>query len=88
MNRYIKDSQIIIATPKAYEVVYKPQGFIPYEEQKNHAIQNLEELTVSQLKEIAQSEGLNYDSKIKKEDLITLLREGCDADDATHQKAN
>lgn len=86
MNQYIKHNRIIMATPKAYEVVYKPQGFIPYEE--NHAVQNLEDLTVSQLKEMAQSKGLEYDSKIKKEDLITLLREGCDVDAGNHQEAN
>lgn len=88
MNRYIKDNRMIMATPKAYEVVYKPQGFIPYEEQEAHAAQNLEDLTVAQLKEMAQSKELEYDSKIKKEGLIALLRGVCDVDAGTHQEAN
>lgn len=81
MNRYIKDNRVIIATPKAYEVVYKNQGFIPYGEQENHPVQSLENLTVSQLKAMANSKGLEYDSKVKKEDLIILLGKKSDLDD-------
>ncbi|MTP79819.1 hypothetical protein GMB70_14325 [Turicibacter sanguinis] len=81
MNRYIKDNRVIMATPKAYEVVYKPQGFIPYEGQENNVVQSLENLTVSQLKAMANSKGLEYDSKIKKEDLLILLQEEGELDD-------
>ncbi|WP_180269199.1 hypothetical protein [Clostridium cadaveris] len=35
MNRYIKDDNIIEATTKAYEVIYKGQGYIPEEEYLN-----------------------------------------------------
>ena len=31
-NKYIKDNKIINATEKAYEVIYKKEGYIPYVE--------------------------------------------------------
>ena len=32
LNKYIKDGHIIEANPKAYEVCYKEEGYIPYVE--------------------------------------------------------
>lgn len=40
MNQYIKDKHIINATKKAYNVIYKEKGYIPYkqlEEKKEEA---------------------------------------------------
>lgn len=34
MNKYIKDDNIINATEKAYETIYKDRGYIPYKEVK------------------------------------------------------
>lgn len=42
MNRYIKDDNIIEATTKAYEVIYKAQGYIPEEEYLNQEKENKE----------------------------------------------
>ncbi len=36
MNKYIKDNNIINATEKAYNVIYKEQGYIPYKEEKKN----------------------------------------------------
>lgn len=35
MNKYIKDKVVINATEKAYNVIYKEQGYVPYKETKN-----------------------------------------------------
>lgn len=35
MKQYIKDKHVINATEKAYNVIYKEKGYIPYEEKKN-----------------------------------------------------
>lgn len=37
MNKYIKDKHIIKATEKAYGVIYKDRGYIPYKEEKKNA---------------------------------------------------
>ena len=34
MNKYINDSKLIKATEKAYNTVYKTQGYVPYIEEK------------------------------------------------------
>lgn len=34
MNKYIKDNIVINATEKAYNVIYKDKGYIPYKETK------------------------------------------------------
>lgn len=34
MNKYVKGKVVINATEKAYEILYKGQGFVPYEEMK------------------------------------------------------
>ncbi len=36
MSKYIKDKHIINATKKAYEVIYKDRGYIPYKEEKKN----------------------------------------------------
>ena len=32
MNKYVKDGKVISATEKAYGLIYKEQGYIPYKE--------------------------------------------------------
>ena len=34
MNKYIKDNKIINATEKAFNTIYKVQGYVPYVEKK------------------------------------------------------
>lgn len=34
MNQYIKDERVISATEKAFETIYKEQGYKPYKETK------------------------------------------------------
>ncbi len=36
MNKYIKDGHIINATEKAYNILYKEQGYVPYKEEKKN----------------------------------------------------
>ena len=36
MNQYIKDKHIINATEKAYNIIYKDKGYIPYKEEKKN----------------------------------------------------
>ena len=33
MNKYIKDKVVINATEKAYNTLYKEQGYVPYKEE-------------------------------------------------------
>lgn len=33
MNKYIKDKVVINATKKAYNTLYKEQGYVPYKEE-------------------------------------------------------
>lgn len=35
MKQYIKGKKIINATEKAYKVIYKDQGYVPYEEKSS-----------------------------------------------------
>lgn len=37
MNKYIKDENIINATEKAYNIIYKGKGYKPYREEKKTA---------------------------------------------------
>lgn len=84
MNKYVKGNKIIEATEKAYKVIYKEQGYVPYEEEKELTIEELvtiandkglSSLNMVQLKRIATELGLEYDSKVKKDDLIALIEE-------------
>lgn len=34
MNKYVKNGKIIEATEKAYNCIYKEQGYLPYKETK------------------------------------------------------
>lgn len=35
MKKYIKDGKMIFATEKAYKVLYKEMGYVPYKEKTN-----------------------------------------------------
>lgn len=40
MNKYIKDKVVINATEKAYNALYKEQGYVPYEEETKKTVKN------------------------------------------------
>lgn len=61
MNKYIKDDKVINATEKAYNVIYKEKGYVPYKEtekEKSGAETDIKDI-----------------SKMKKEDLLTYATE-------------
>lgn len=37
MNKYAKGKKVIFATEKAYELIYKEQGFVPFSEKETKA---------------------------------------------------
>lgn len=77
-NKYTDGKRIIYATEKAYEIIYKKQGFKEIEKLEEYQyIDNeeivLEDLKVEELKAIAKEEEIEGYSKMNKEDLITAL---------------
>lgn len=43
MNKYIKDKVVINATEKAYNTLYKEQGYVPYKEETKKNTKKKEE---------------------------------------------
>lgn len=77
-NKYTDGKRIIYATEKAYEIIYKKQGFKEIEKLEEYQyIDNeeivLEDLKVEELKAIAKEKEIEGYSKMNKEDLITAL---------------
>lgn len=82
MNKYIKDNQIINATEKAYKVIYKSQGYIPYQEVEtnkidtnNDAIKDLTKMKKEELMLVALENEIQIPEDVKKEELIKLIKE-------------
>lgn len=81
-NKYTDGKRIIYATEKAYEAIYKNQGFKEVEKlggsQMNQETTSeeidLENLKVEELKAIAKAKGIEGYSKVTKGDLIEVLR--------------
>ncbi|MEC1780071.1 hypothetical protein [Schinkia azotoformans] len=57
MNKYIKGNKEIYATDKAYEVLYKEQGYKPFEDKKEETIEVKPTKTRSSRKKETPQEG-------------------------------
>lgn len=78
MKKYTDGKREIMATERAFEVIYKDQGFKEIEKHEENVSGdeelNLEELTVKELKEKCEELGLEDYKSLKKEELVELLK--------------
>lgn len=72
MNKYIKDKKVINATEKAYNTIYKEQGYVPYKEVEEKDISKMKK---EELIAVAREKGIEIQENISKEALITLIKE-------------
>lgn len=77
MNQYIKDKHIINATEKAYNVVYKEQGYVPYEEveEKKEETKDISKMKKDELLVVASEKGIEVPDNVTKEVLVALIKE-------------
>lgn len=78
MPKYSKGERVIEATKRAFEVIYKAQGYKEFNEYEDNAEvklsrEELEELTVPELKDMAKEADLSGYSSLNKGELIDLL---------------
>lgn len=77
MKKYTNGKREIIATERAFEILYKDQGFKEIEEHEESAPGykevKLEDLTVKELKEKCEELKLEDYKSLKKEELIALI---------------
>ena len=70
--KLIKDNKIITSTKRAYEVVYKTKGYLPYDE-KEEVIVKYNEVTKSEIINKLFEKNIKYDEKSTKQELFDLL---------------
>lgn len=77
MNKYIKDKVVINATEKAYNILYKEQGYVPYKEveEKKEEVKDISKMKKEELLAIATEIGIEIPENATKEVLITLIKE-------------
>ena len=95
MPQYEKDGKVITATRKAYDLLYKGRGFVPYEEgekeqedvkkpdnsKENESVERSElfDLTVDELKSMAKDMGIKGYTKMNEAELVAAI-EAVDAE--------
>lgn len=67
-----KEGHTLQVTEKAYRVVYAPKG---YKKVDAETEETFDDLTVADLKAKLDEQGVEYDPKAKKDELIALLEE-------------
>ena len=70
--KLIKDNKIITSSKRAYEVVYKAKGYLPYDE-KEEVIVKYNEVTKSEIINKLFEKNIKYDEKSTKQELFDLL---------------
>ena len=89
MKQYIKDKHVINATEKAYNVIYKEQGYIPYNEliqeaeEKEEVTKDIFKMKKDELIVIAKENGIEIPEDAKKEDIIKLIQEAEEKEEAS-----
>lgn len=77
MKQYTDGERTIFATDRAFEVIYKKQGFEPVTEDKP-----FERMKVDELRELAAEKGIEGYEKLKKDELIDALKGADEGDPA------
>lgn len=73
LKRYRRpDGYTIKATPKAYNLFYKKQGFVEVKE--GEQVGDASTLSVKELKERLTAAGIEFKKNAKKEELVALLQ--------------
>ena len=67
--KLIKDEKIIEATEKAYRVIYKEQGYTPYEDK----VDKKADLTKAEIMAELDAQKIDYSPNDLKKDLLELL---------------
>ena len=76
MNKYIKGKIIINATEKAYNVIYKQQGYESYiVEEKKEEVKDISKMKKEELLAVATEKGVEIPENATKEVLINLIKE-------------
>lgn len=71
MNKYIKDEHIINATEKAYNVIYKAQGYVLYKE----VVKDISKMKKDELLVVASEKGIEIPENATKNVLVALIKE-------------
>ena len=87
-GKYVKDGREVMASEKAYKLLYKEQGYLPVsdaeegeEPQKEEAgtgednKPDIEKMSVSDLKALAKKQGIEGAASLNKEELLAVLKD-------------